>query len=88
MAVHGVYLRVCVFRAVISHSLIAMPLIFLPSFFCFFFVCVAYSRGLFTGDERRLHKGCAAFRPAGREIVRDSYLEAAFSSSSGFARLQ
>ncbi|GAA6067603.1 uncharacterized [Tachysurus ichikawai] len=43
----------------------------------------AYSRGLFTGDEHCLHKGCAAFRPAGREIVRDSYLEAAFSSSSG-----
>lgn len=67
-----------VFRAVISHSVWLRCL----SFF-FFLLCVAYSRGLFTGDEHCLHKGCTAFRPAGREIVRDSYLEAAFSSSSG-----
>lgn len=79
---HGVYLlwgKSGVFRAVISHSLWLRRLsFFFPSFFW-----VAYSRGLFTGDEHCLHKGCAAFRPAGREIVRDSYLEAASSSSSG-----
>lgn len=80
ITVHGVYL--CKRKAVFLGQSSVILCDYDASHFSSPF-CVAQSQGLFTGDEHCLHKGCAAFRPAGREIVRDSYLEAAFRSSSG-----